>query len=105
MKHACSEGCQIQHLIVGYLFQLLCGLNDPGICGVYTVHIRIYLAGVSLQCCSECHCRSIRTAASQGRVIIIFIDPLEARDYDYLLKVELISYTLGIYPLQPCISV
>ena len=103
MKYPCTKSCQIQHLIIGDLLKLSRLWNLTRVCSVYTIHIRIDLAGICMECCCQSYCCCIGTASSQSSIIIIFIDSLKTGD-NYNFPVFQLSFnTFCINSFQSCI--
>ena len=75
-----SKRSHFQHFIVGNLFHLGGLWHDARVSGVDSVNIRQNLADISLQSCGNSHGRRVGATTSQGRDIVITINPLKACD-------------------------
>ena len=84
MEHLRARACKQQHIAVIYLVKPPRRAHYARVCGVYPVHIRIYLAALRVKCCRECDRRRVGAAASEGSYFTPCVNALKAADYGYL---------------------
>ena len=94
-EHLRAEARELEHLVVGYLVQLARPGDLPGVGGVDALDVGEYLAFVRVQHGGDGDGGGVRAAAAEGGDVVVAVDALEARDYDYAALIELAAYALG----------
>ena len=104
MEHARAQGRQVEHLVVGDLVQLAGLRHYPRVCRVHAVHVCVNLTLVRVEGRRQGYRRGVGAAASQGRVVVVFIHSLETGDDDDAPVLQLVHDAVRVDALQAGVS-